>query len=112
MAVKKIDAGELRRTVVLRQPVSVRNNEGGKETSYVDAITCRAKIEQNNSQRAIETAPALLNTDSVWIRLTADRSAVANDWLVKYDKIDHVIHSIDTDELSGFIKLIVKVKNG
>lgn len=112
MALKKIDAGELKRTVILRQPVSVRNSEGGKETSYNDAIVCRAKVEKSNLRsdegRRAETAPVLLNTDNVWIRYAADRAAIAKDWLVKYDGVDHIIHSIESDAEIGFIKIIVR----
>lgn len=116
MALKKIDAGELKRTVILRQPVSVRNSEGGKETSYADAITCRAKIEKTNLRsdegRRDEAAPVLLNTDNIWIRYAGDRSALTKDWLVKYDGVDRIIHSIEMDSEIGFIKLIVRSKDG
>ena len=116
MALKKIDAGELKRTVILRQPVSVRNSEGGKETSYADAITCRAKIEKTNLRsdegRRDEAAPVLLNTDNIWIRYAGDRSALTKDWLVKYDDTDHVIQTIEMDEQNGVIKMIVKARRG
>jgi SPP1 family predicted phage head-tail adaptor len=110
MAIKTIAAGQLKETVILREPVSIRNSEGGKETTYTDAITCRAKVEQTNAQRALEVAPVLLNTLSVWIRKSTARTAVSTDWLVKYNGVDHVIHSIETD--NEFIKLIIKAKNG
>lgn len=116
MAIKKIDAGELKRTVILKQPVSVRNSEGGKESSYLEVVTAKAKIEKSNLRsdegRTDSTAPALLNTDNVHIRYADDRAAITQDWLVKHNGVDHVIHSIEMDSEIGFIKLIVRSKNG
>jgi head-tail adaptor len=114
MAVK-IDAGELRRVVTLRQPTNTRNAEGGKEITYTDAVTARAKIEKSNLKsdafRTGSIAPALLNTDIITMRYATDRAAITKDWLVNYDSADHVVHSIEVIGEREFIKLIVKSLN-
>ena len=113
MAVKNISAGELKRTVVFKSPVSTRNSQGGKETTFTEAGSAKAKIEATN-QRMIEVAPVLLNTDTVHVRYSLERAAITKDWLVAYDGLDHVIHSVERTgaERNDFIRLIVKAKGG
>lgn len=91
-----MSAGDLNRRVILKQPVSVRDN-GSKETTFIDAYTAFANIERTDSRRAIERgATVLLNTDRVTIRHTISREQINEDWLVNYDGKDHSIENIDT----------------
>jgi head-tail adaptor len=107
-----VDAGDLRRSVTLREPTITRNSEGGKEITYTDALTARAKIEKSNLKsdafRTGSIAPALLNTDIITMRYATARAAITKDWMVNYDGGDHVIHSIEVIGEKEFIKLIVK----
>jgi head-tail adaptor len=108
-----ISAGDLKRSVTLRQPTATRNAEGGKEITYTDAATVRAKIQKSNLKsdagRTGEIAPALLNTDIITMRYAAGR-VPTKDWLVMYDGDEHVIHSIEVIGEREFIKLIVKAR--
>jgi len=112
MAVKTIGAGELKRTVSFKKPTSSRNSQGSKQSVFTGQFTARAKIEGTN-MRVQEIAPALLNTDTVYIRYSEDRTAIKTDWLLAYDGMDHIIHSVEFigAERNQFIKLIVKAKD-
>ncbi len=111
MAVNNISAGELNRTIILRVPTTVVNTEGGKERTFVDGESVRAKIERTNQVRAIDTSSGLLNTDVVIIRYRSSR-VVTDEWLLKYDGVDHTIHSVEVLGANEFIRMTAKVKNG
>lgn len=110
MAVK-ITAGELKRSVVLKRPTITRNSEGGKEPSYTDVVTVRAKID-GTSERLQALAPALLDTDTVYFRYAEDRKDIGILWLLNYNGQDHVIHSVEFlgTEKNSFLKVICKAR--
>ncbi len=102
--------GELNRKVNFKKPTESTNDEGGRENTYVAELTSiPAKIKRNNQLRALEaSATVLINSDTVTIRNAANRDQIDKDWLVTYDSKDHVIHSINQDEVQ--VVFIVKAK--
>ena len=102
--------GELNRKVNFKKPTESVNDEGGRENTYVAELTSiPAKIKRNNQLRALEAgAVALINSDTVTIRNAENRDQITKDWLVTYSGKDHVIHSINADEVQ--VVFIVKAK--
>jgi SPP1 family predicted phage head-tail adaptor len=103
-------SGELNRKVNFKKPTESINDEGGRENTYVAELTSiPAKIKRNNQLRALEAgAVALINSDTVTIRNSANRDQITKEWLVTYDSKDHVIHSMDREDEQ--VKFIVKAK--
>ncbi len=104
-------AGELKRKVNFKKPTQSTNSEGGIERTYAAELTSiPAKIKRNNQLRALEAgATVLINSDTVTIRNAANRAQITKDWLVNYNSIDHVIHSIDSSSVTDVV-FIVKAK--
>ena len=102
-------AGQLKRNITLKQPVESRDAQGGKVKTFQDVTEARAKIT-GVTKRVSEIEPALLNADDVIFRYSTTRSAVTKDWIVNYDGLDHVIHSVEFlgTERNEFIKLVCK----
>ena len=103
-------AGELNRKVNFKKPTESVNDEGGRENTYVAELTSiPAKIKRNNQHKALEAgATVLINSDTVTIRNSENRDQINKEWLVTYDSKDHVIHSINQDEVQ--VVFIVKAK--
>ena len=102
--------GELNRKVHFKKPTEAVNDEGGIENTYVAELSSiPAKIKRNNQLRALEAgATVLINSDTVTIRNATNRDQITKEWLVTYNSKDHVIHSINADEVQ--VVFIVKAK--
>ncbi len=96
--------------MALKLPTPTRNAQGGKEMSYAVLAEVRASIAQTSQTRALEVAPALIDTDKVIVRASSLTKDITKDWLVNYDNREHVVHAIEFIEKGQFIKLIVKAK--
>lgn len=95
MAVE-ITSGDLKHKVVFKQPASSLNNEGGRVTTYTDAITTWAKVEKFNQYRTTEgDATALIGALDFYVRYSAERSAISKKWLIEYQGKDYTIHQIE-----------------
>jgi head-tail adaptor len=103
-----VSAGDLKKMVTLKTPISGRNVRGEKELTHSVLGEFRAKVEQTNQQRALEVAPVLVDTDKVHVRYSSLTKDINKNWLVGYDDKDHVIQSIEVIGNKQFIKLIVK----
>lgn len=103
----KVHAGQLKRNITLKQPVSSRNTEGGKEKTFTEVTQARARITSSTA-RKYDVEPVLLHTDDVVFRYSETRGAITKEWVINYDNMDHVIHSIEFfgPENKDFIKVI------
>ncbi len=111
LRIKMVNAGELNKKLILREPTTTRE-AGSKITTFTDGDTIKAKIERANQVRAIDTSSGLLNTDIIHIRYSISRSNITDEWLLKYDDVDHTITGIEVLGANEFIRLTAKVKNG
>ena len=106
----KVHSGELKRNVVLKNPVDSRNAEGSKVRVFEPVTTARAKVTTNNGKYFGDVEPVLLNTETVIFRYSHTRSAITDEWLLNFNSKDHVIHSLEFLGTEGkdFIKVICK----
>jgi head-tail adaptor len=105
-----VHSGELKRNVVLKNPVDARNGEGAKVRTFEPVTTARAKVTGNNGKYFGDVEPVLLNTETVIFRYSTTRSAITDEWMLEYNGADHVIHSIEFlgPERKDFIKVVCK----
>lgn len=111
MAVKAtVTSGELRHIVVFKQPSSLKNNEGGKEKTYIPSFTTFAAIKKFNQYRKTEAqATVLTGALDFFIRHSTDRELITKDWLINYKGADYTIHEIEAvDQLLMFIRFTAK----
>lgn len=102
-----IHAGQLNQKVVLKVPSHTRDG-GEKLTTYASLPAVKAAIERVSQQRAIETAPVLIDSEKVHVRYSSITRDIKKDWLVTYNGKDHTIHTIEVLGHNEFIKLLVK----
>lgn len=110
MAVSKVDAGDLNRRVVFKQPTSSLNDEGGTEITYAAAFETWANVKKFNQYRTTEAgADVLIGSLDFTIRWSGAREAITKDWLIEYDGEDYVIHQIEhLDQDQRFIRFTAR----
>jgi SPP1 family predicted phage head-tail adaptor len=110
MAVE-ITSGDLKHKVVFKQPASSLNDEGGKETTYTNAILTWAKVEKFNQYRTTEgDATALVGSLDFYVRYNVERSVINKDWLISYNGKDYTIHQIEPiEQKQMFIRFTAKL---
>jgi SPP1 family predicted phage head-tail adaptor len=106
-----VNAGDLNRPVILRQPVKLVNDEGGTEVSYSEeTITTKAYVKEVNQFRGTESKGVTI-TDSkdFFIRWASNRT-IKKDWIVEYEGSKYTIHEIERiDEKYKFIRIRAKI---
>jgi SPP1 family predicted phage head-tail adaptor len=108
-----ITSGDLRHKVVFKQPSSLKNDEGGKAITHVDAITTWAKVDKFNQYRKTESnATVLTGALDFYIRHSIERESIAKDWLIRYNGKDYTIHEIERiDQKEVFIRFTAKANS-
>jgi SPP1 family predicted phage head-tail adaptor len=107
-----IPAGMINKPVVFKQPSSLKNDEGGIEKTFTDAIETRAFVDRFNQYRTTEAeAVTLIGALDFYVRWAASREAITKEWLINYKGQDYTIHKIEhLDQREKFIRFTAKAK--
>lgn len=110
----KISSGDLTERVVLKQPASSLNNEGGIEYDFDSPeteIETWAMIDKPNVKRTTEAlAEVLVQSLDFYVRKNSNTYPITKDWIVEYDGEQYTINEVDKFIQENYIRITAKVR--
>lgn len=98
---------ELNHVVTLRQPLVTVNDEGGKETFYIDRDQAFAKVRPVSQFRTFDDRVVMITTKEVTVRYSPARRAIDKNWRIVHEGQEHVIHDMRNED-NKFLVFTVK----
>jgi SPP1 family predicted phage head-tail adaptor len=113
----KVTIGKLDKKVILRAPLTTKNDEGGVQTTYPsDTLTLFAFVRDSQYQtgqgRAEEgNKPVMVNTKDIYVRYAQSRANIDQSWQVEYEGKVYTIQSVSRVEQGWeFLKIVARGK--
>ena len=111
----KLSAGDFKKKVVFKKPTTVKNSEGGMENDYSAEILTWAAEREVDQKRVMEAGgTAFSDTRLMYVRYSAAREAIKDNWLLEIDGIDYTINSrvVVTESGLKVFEITAKAKHG
>lgn len=107
-----ITSGDLKHTVVFKQPTSSLNDEGETVKSFADFYTCKAaRLNFRDSRVTQAEQVSLIGAFDFYVRYCTSTQLVSKDFLISHEGKDFTIFNIDRNALyKEFIVFTAKVK--